>query len=76
MLAGLVLHVTLTYSTALRFLARVKPAAPKKIAKKMIGSMSPEAIAWTGLRGIISSRTWTRPGAWWAISTRLSPSVM
>ncbi len=26
-LAGLVLHVTLTYSTALRFLARVKPAA-------------------------------------------------
>jgi hypothetical protein len=38
-------------------------AAPKKIAKKMIGSMSPEAIAWTGFRGIISSKTSTSPGA-------------
>ena len=49
--------------------------APKKIAKKMIGSMSPSAIARTGFRGIMFRSTSTMLGACWARSTRLLPSA-
>ena len=51
-------------------------AAPKKIAKKMIGSMSPAASASIGFFGIIPSRISTRPGASRASSTRLALSAM